>query len=212
MTQYDDKAHAGERGVDYKYKTMPLADICALPVERLADKDSLLFMWITMPQLNVAERVMNSWDFEFKTCGFTWIKSNKKATSAMRDFNKFVQEKFDNGEKVELMDIIPWFVKLCFMGTGSHTRANPELCLIGKRGKGVPRQDKGVRSVVFSPIGEHSEKPAQVRDDIVRLCGDVPRIELFARQSVPGWDALGYDIDGKDMRTSILEKAHGLKL
>ena len=38
---------------------------------------------------------------------------------------------------------------------------------------------------------EHSRKPAEIRDRIVELCGDVPRIELFARQVADGWDRWG---------------------
>jgi N6-adenosine-specific RNA methylase IME4 len=51
---------------------------------------------------------------------------------------------------------------------------------------------------------EHSKKPPEIRERIVKLCGDIPRIELFARQQVEGWDALGNEIDGRDIRESIL--------
>ena len=30
---------------------------------------------------------------------------------------------------------------------------------------------------------------------IVQLCGDVPRIELFARQEVEGWDCWGNEVN-----------------
>jgi hypothetical protein len=39
--------------------------------------------------------------------------------------------------------------------------------------------------------GEHSRKPAIVRDKIVELLGDRPRIELFARDTADGWDGWG---------------------
>ena len=55
----------------------------------------------------------------------------------------------------------------------------------------------------MSPLGRHSAKPPEVRDRIVKLMGDVPRIELFARERVHGWDALGNEIDGLDIRQSI---------
>jgi len=82
-----------------------------------------------------------------------------------------------------------------FWGCGYWTRQNPEVCLIGTRGK-PKRQDAGVHSVVDSRIGKHSEKPAEVRNRIERLMGEnVKRIELFARQKTPGWDVWGDDID-----------------
>ncbi len=43
-----------------------------------------------------------------------------------------------------------------------------------------------VHSVVMTPIEEHSKKPDEVRKRIVQLCGDLPRIELFARQYAEG--------------------------
>lgn len=89
-----------------------------------------------------------------------------------------------------------------FMGMGRWTRANAELCLLGTRGK-PQRANAGVHSVVDTHREKHSKKPDVVRDRIVKLCGDVPRIELFAREKVDGWDALGFDIDGMDIRDSI---------
>ena len=38
---------------------------------------------------------------------------------------------------------------------------------------------------------EHSRKSAEIQERIVELCGDVPRIELFARQAADGWDRWG---------------------
>ena len=67
-----------------------------------------------------------------------------------------------------------------FLGMGGWTRQNAELCLVAKQGR-PSRRDRGVSSVVVAPRGKHSQKPAVVRDRIVRLCGDVPRVELFAR-------------------------------
>jgi site-specific DNA-methyltransferase (adenine-specific) len=83
---------------------------------------------------------------------------------------------------------------------GSTTRSNAEHVLFGIRGKGVKRVSAGVHSVVEAIPGSHSSKPPEVRDRIVQLLGDVPRVELFARSQTPGWDAIGLDIDGQDIR------------
>ena len=37
--------------------------------------------------------------------------------------------------------------------------------------------------------------PPQIRDRIVQLFGDLPRIELFARQAVDGWDKWGNEVE-----------------
>ena len=77
-----------------------------------------------------------------------------------------------------------------FMGCGYWTRANTEICLLATKGK-PHRVSKSVRQVCDAPIMEHSRKPAEIRDRIVELCGDIPRIELFARQAADGWDRWG---------------------
>jgi N6-adenosine-specific RNA methylase IME4 len=80
-----------------------------------------------------------------------------------------------------------------FWGMGNWTRSNPEICLIGIKGK-PKRQSAKVHSVVNTPIESHSKKPDEVRERIVQLCGDIPRIELFARQHADGWDCWGNEV------------------
>lgn len=77
---------------------------------------------------------------------------------------------------------------------GYYTRANAEYCLLATKGKILERKSHGVHSVVLSHIERHSKKPDEVRDRIVRLFGDVPRIELFARQYATGWDCWGNEV------------------
>ena len=74
-----------------------------------------------------------------------------------------------------------------FTGLGYWTRGNPELCLLATKGKPV-------RELVVEPRGRHSKKPDRIRNDIVNLCGDLPRIELFARQKAQGWDSWGDEV------------------
>ena len=80
-----------------------------------------------------------------------------------------------------------------FWGLGYWTRANNEICLLATKGK-PKRVSKGVHQIVDDRIREHSRKPDCVRDRIVELCGDLPRIELFARQRTPGWDVWGNEV------------------
>ncbi|MCL2445963.1 MAG: MT-A70 family methyltransferase, partial [Oscillospiraceae bacterium] len=67
-----------------------------------------------------------------------------------------------------------------FVGMGHWTRANAEICLLATKGK-PQRVSKSVRQIIDTPIERHSKKPDVVRERIVELMGDVPRIELFAR-------------------------------
>jgi len=81
-----------------------------------------------------------------------------------------------------------------FFGMGFWTRAGSELALIATKGKPKPIS-RSVRSVRQAIAGKHSEKPCEFRDDIVELCGDLPRIELFSRERVENWDAWGNELD-----------------
>ena len=80
-----------------------------------------------------------------------------------------------------------------FWGLGYWTRSNSEICLLATKGK-PKRISKSVHQIVNTPIQEHSKKPDIVREKIVELCGDLPRIELFARQEVEGWDCFGNEV------------------
>ncbi len=80
-----------------------------------------------------------------------------------------------------------------FMGMGNWTRSNSEFCYIGVKGK-PQRVCENIRSLVLSVPREHSRKPERIRKDIVKLCGDLPRIELFARKKYEGWDAWGNEV------------------
>ena len=58
---------------------MGIDELCALPVETLAAKDCLLFLWATFPMLPEALRLIQTWGFTFKTVAFVWLKRNKKS-------------------------------------------------------------------------------------------------------------------------------------
>ena len=81
-----------------------------------------------------------------------------------------------------------------FMGLGYYTRANAEYCLIATKGKVLERKSRSVSSVVISHIERHSKKPDEVRKRIVKLYGNRPRIELFAREKSDGWDCFGNEV------------------
>ena len=80
-----------------------------------------------------------------------------------------------------------------FMGCGSWTRANAEVCLLATKGK-PKRMSASVRQVIISPREEHSKKPDEIRGRIVDLLGELPRVELFAREKTDGWDSWGNEI------------------
>lgn len=80
-----------------------------------------------------------------------------------------------------------------FWGMGFWTRANAEMCIIATKGK-PKRISASVHQIIMSRIEEHSKKPSVTRDKIIELIGDLPRIELFARQQTDGWDWWGNEV------------------
>ena len=81
-----------------------------------------------------------------------------------------------------------------FWGMGSWTRSNPEFCLLAVKGK-PKASSHSIHSVFESPIEEHSKKPERIKKLIKELCGDLPKIELFARKETEGWDIWGNELN-----------------
>ena len=76
---------------------------------------------------------------------------------------------------------------------GNYTLQAVELCLLAIKGK-MKTEDRKVRQVLMHQRLFHSKKPNIIADEIVRLFGDLPRIELFARDKKQGWDVWGNEV------------------
>lgn len=151
------------------FPLMSHEDIAALPVTNIVLPTAFLFMWVIGRSLPWAFWIMKSWGFRYVSIAFVWVKTNKAGTGYVH-------------------------------GMGFYTRQCAELCLLGVRGKPhmpqmrsqTRRTDwRAVPQVVAEPRGPFAKKPDCVRERILRVCGDLPRIELFARQRTPGWDVWG---------------------
>lgn len=79
-----------------------------------------------------------------------------------------------------------------FYGMGNWTRSNTEFILLATKGK-PKRINAGIGQVIEAMPQKHSQKPNIFRNKILELFGDLPRIELFARTRVHGWDTWGND-------------------
>lgn len=160
--RYNDKNCNG--ACERHYKTMSLEEIKSLNIEKIVDKDCILFLWCTYPMLKEGLEVIEAWGFKYKTIAFQWIKLNKKAGHQ----NNYLKRNY-------------------FYGLGRWTRGNTEPCLLAIKGK-PKRINKSVFQIIESPISNHSKKPEETRNRIIKLIGDLPRIELFARHKIDGWD------------------------
>ena len=119
---------------------------------------------------------MEAWGFEYKTVAFYWVKLNTAAKHPA-DY---------------------------FTGLGYWTRANPEQCLLGTRGK-PPRRAKNVKRLIVEKRREHSRKPECVRERIERLVAG-PYLELFARETKQGWDTWGDQVELFDRGTVMTRR------
>ena len=154
----------GKEIIDH-YPTMETKEICELPIKEIADKNCVLFLWVVYPKLEDAFKVINSWGFRYSTVAFEWIKL-----------------------------ISPYKFKLVqFMGA-NVVGGGVELCLLARKGN-LKRIARNIKRMIIEARKRHSEKPnKEARERIIRLFGDLPRIELFARQKTEGWDVWGNEV------------------
>lgn len=163
------------RDAEKHYRVMGIDDIAALPVKQLAAKDAHLFLWVTGPILPKAFGIIDAWGFRYSAVAFTWVKLKRRHDPSQLRF-------------------LPTADGDLHVGLGLTTRKNTEFCLLGRRGN-AHRNARDVREVILSPVRQHSRKPDETRARIERYC-DGPYVELFARDSRPGWDCWG-DETGK---------------
>jgi len=181
--QYGNKISNG--AAENHYKTMTLSELKRLPIWDVAAKDAVLAMWYTGTHTEEAIELAQAWGFRVRTMkGFTWVKLNRYAE---RRFNMALE----SGELVDFSDLLAMLSNETRMNGGNYTRANTEDLLIATRGIGLERVNASIKQVVYTCLGEHSEKPWEVRHRLELLYGDVRRVELFARDSWPGWDRWG---------------------
>lgn len=152
------------------YSMMSTEAISALPVAGLVERPAVCFMWATGPKLPDAIEVMRAWGFHYRGIAYVWVKTSASG-------------KIINGQGVR-----PSFVK-----------PTTELVLVGstcKTGRALPLKTEGQAQVLLAPRpgNKHSAKPKEIHQRIEDLLGDVPRIELFARNRAPGWDAWGNEL------------------
>lgn len=149
------------------YPLMSLEDIYSLPVERLADDNAHLYLWIPSQQLlaGIGTKVCEAWGFRAMNV-LTWCKPQ--------------------------------------IGLGNYFRNNTEHLIFAVRGK-FRTLDRRQGTWFIADRQKHSRKPADIRDMIVRCwSGDLPRLEIFSRDRIKGWTSVGNEIDGKDVRESLL--------
>lgn len=197
------------------YPSMPIKDLCGLgpEIERISNPDAALFLWATMPLLAEALEVIKAWGFKYKTCFVTWVKTTKDGTKPAFGVGYYTRS---NAE-------------LCLVATkgkiASYKRLLPDEVARGasamssivhdptthERVNFLALLEDSPTPVVMTPRREHSRKPEVVREMITTLLGDIPRVELFAREVSPGWSVMGNDVNHfkqSEEQSNLAERKH----
>lgn len=198
------------RSAESHYNTMGIEELKALPVENIMADDAVIFMWVTNPTLEYAFEVLKAWNFKYKTVGFNWVKINKKADSLFwgmgfwtraNSEDLWIATKDGSPEPILAeIDHLDKFVNLSY--DDNEVLLSQKLLLATK---GHPRRISArIHQIVDTPIiyervGAHSAKPPIFRELIENLMGHLPRIELFARGKIDGWDTWGNETPSVDL-------------
>ena len=161
--QFSNKKTGGsmKSGAASQYKVTSIEDLKLLDVNSVTADDAILIMWYVGSMPQEAIDLVASW-------GFT-----------LKNMNGFVWRKLTKKG-------------LPFFGMGFYSRAGSESAIIAVKGKGSQLiKDRSIRAVIESKVSVHSRKPQIFRDSILKLCGDIPRLEMFAREAQEGWDVFG---------------------
>ncbi len=169
--EYRDKANAGKRGAVHDCGEMSVDDVCAMPVADHVADNAVCFLWCTWPILldcpspiEIPGPLKVLWSWGFRPKTLGF------------DWVKMSED----GNPL--------------MGGGHYTRSNSEVCIIGVRGKGLERKNAGVRQTLITHGRlPKMRKPSETRDRIAKLYGPRRRVELFARERVPGWSRWGIE-------------------
>ena len=163
---YSSNNNDHHRAITRAYPVIRTVDICLLPVSDIIADDAVCFMWVADAFIPDAISVFQAWGFTYKTVAFIWQKKEKSGKQT------------------------------CYMG--QWTMKNCEQVLLGTRGKMTQYlKSRKVRQLQEATRERaiHSKKPELIRERIVEMFGDLPRIELFARQKVEGWDCWGNEVE-----------------
>jgi len=150
------------------YSCMTVSEM--LELEWPLANPSVLFVWATGPKLDAAFELGTGLNLHYRGVAFVWVKSRRLPDGRL--------------EPIGAQGVRPSVIK-----------PTTEFVLVfstKSSGRPLPLFSEKVRQVVMAERGAHSAKPRDVQDRIAELYGaDVPKLEMFARQRYPGWDAWG---------------------
>lgn len=194
-------------GIKSRYSSMKDEELYALPIEGLCKEDAALFMWTTMPKLDIALNTIYAWGFRYTTCFFAWTKVYPKKHELCAATGCYTRPNTELCLLGIRGDISKYRQRKTCITNAIVTRpeVNPLLSdMPGHEDLGKARlfgfhEREEIEYVEASPLftvrGEHSQKPEEGYEKILRVFGDLPRIDVFSRKKRMGWDAFGDQTD-----------------
>lgn len=199
------------RGSKSNYLTMSMDDLCALPIDKIADPNGcVLALWVPGSMLADGIKLMNTYGFQQKQV-FVWVKTkaepfnelSKTVLSLMDSIPDYLnlKETIKNKikeQKQKIDGVLGFFMGRLF-------RQTHEICLIGINTTKIYKSlmDRSQRSVCFAPNRGHSVKPEHLQNSLEKMFNG-PKIEVFARRIRPNWVCIGNEVcNGEDIRVSL---------
>ncbi|MCC5670366.1 adenine-specific DNA methyltransferase [Nostoc sp. CHAB 5784] len=149
------------------YQPMRTEEILALPIPELCGSNGcILWLWFTNNHMVEAAQCLQVWGFELKTI-LTWEKVTKDSTKT-------------------------------HLGVGHWLRNSTEHCALAVHGNVKAFSGRTLTNestILHSPRREHSRKPESFYQLVDKLCPDITKLEMFARESRDGWDCWGDQAD-----------------
>ena len=147
------------------YPPMQIAEILALPVPELLQKDAIVWLWFTNNHAPEAIDCLRAWELELKTI-LTWEKVTKAG-----------KPHIGTGH----------WLRNCTEHCALAAKGNPKSFSHLKTLTNQP-------TILHSPRREHSRKPEEFYQLVEQLCPG-SKLEMFARCRRDGWDCWGNEVD-----------------
>ena len=167
------------RGANKHYPLMKTKEICALPIQDIAEDNCHLYLWVTNNFIPDGLKVVESWGFRYVTM-ISWVKAEKVNPMLTR---------------LEHTDLY----KLQQQGLGQYFRGVTEQCIFAVKGS-LPyktkdgKRQQGKTGLLAPRTKKHSQKPPEMREMIEKV-SYAPYVELFAREETNGWDIWGNEVE-----------------
>lgn len=160
------------------YSLMTQDDLKNLDIRSILNKKAMVLMWATGPRLDYAIDLIRAWGLHYRGIAYVWVKTTKA------------------GKIISGQGVPPTF-----------TKPTTEVVLCAttiKAGRPLPLKRFNGPQVVLAPRGKHSQKPDVFRKEIEQTLGHgISKLEMFAREVAPGWDAVGNELCYEDISVSI---------